>query len=94
MLSVSIPGLECDLFFGSAVQLVCGFSRQFTHLFLCHAVTFCFISGGCIPLVVSLLEIIRHNMFAAVTFATVSTPFTVYFTSHFLSSHTMHQTCV
>ena len=37
-----------------------------------HAVTFCFISGGLIPLVVSLLEIIRNNMFAAVTFATVS----------------------
>ena len=40
--------------------------------FLVCAVTFCFISGGCIPLVVSLLEIIRNNMFAAVTFATVS----------------------
>ncbi len=39
---------------------------------VCHAVTFCFISGGLIPLVVSLLEIIRNNMFAAVTFATVS----------------------
>ena len=36
------------------------------------AVTFTFISGGLIPLVVSLLEIIRNNMFAAVTFATVS----------------------
>ena len=36
-----------------------------------YAVTFCFISGGLIPLVVSLLEIIRNNMFAAVTFATV-----------------------
>lgn len=36
-----------------------------------HAVTFTFVSGGLIPLVVSLLEIIRNNMFAAVTFATV-----------------------
>lgn len=40
--------------------------------------TFCFISGGMIPLVVSLLEIIRHNMFAAVTFATYGSFFLSY----------------
>ena len=45
---------------------------QQTNHALAIAVTFTFISGGVIPLVVSLLEIIRNNMFAAVTFATVS----------------------
>ena len=34
-----------------------------------------------IPLVVSLLEIIRHNMFAAVTFATVSMGYSSHITS-------------
>jgi len=65
--------------FGLASAVSAGYNCGWTPASINYVIfTFCFVSGGMIPLVVSLLEIIRHNMFAAVTFATYGSFFLSY----------------
>lgn len=65
--------------FGLASAVSAGYNCGWTPASIDYVIfTFCFISGGLIPLVVSLLEIIRNNMFAAVTFATYGSFFLSY----------------
>ncbi|KAL3162393.1 hypothetical protein ABBQ32_010068 [Trebouxia sp. C0010 RCD-2024] len=65
--------------FGLASALSAGNYLRWTPASISYVIfTFTFVSGGLIPLVVSLLEIIRNNMFAAVTFATYGSFFLSY----------------
>lgn len=65
--------------FGLASAVSAGYNCGWTDASINYVIfTFCFISGGLIPLACSLLEIIRNNMFAAVTFATYGSFFLSY----------------